>query len=66
MFKKSFSLAKSFAKSHVGKALARETLEQAPEYYKKATTKIKNKNLKSEVANTALDLGLKHIYNKIK
>ena len=61
VFKKGFSLAKRFANSHVGKALAREALEEAPKCYKKATCKIKNKKLHkalhSDFANTALDLG---------
>ena len=40
MVKKGFSLAKRFANSRVGKALARKALGQAPKYYKKATSKI--------------------------
>ena len=54
---KRFQSEKRFTNSRVGKAAAREALEQAPKYYEKATSKIKNnkllKVLDSNVANTA-------------
>ena len=65
--KKVLVLPNIFANSPVRKALAREAREQAPKYYKKATSKIKNKRLckvlNSNTANTALDLGLGYTHN---